>query len=115
MTRVKRGYGARKYRIKILKIASGFKGAHSKLFRTANQQVLRALTFSYRDRNNRKRDLRRLWITRINATARKNGMSYNNLISFLYKNSIYLNRKTLAQMAILDNDCFSDIIKNRKH
>jgi large subunit ribosomal protein L20 len=115
MTRVKRGFGARKYRTKILKIASGFKGSHSKLFRTANQQVLRALTFSYRDRNNRKRDLRRLWITRINATARKNGMSYNNLISFLYKNRIYLNRKTLAQMAILDNECFSDIIKNIKY
>nr|WEI29996.1 ribosomal protein L20 [Equisetum ramosissimum] len=115
MTRVKRGFGARQYRKKILKFASSFKGAHSKIFRTTNQQVLRALTYSYRDRNNRKRDFRRLWITRINATARKNGMSYNNFISFLYKNSIYLNRKTLAQMAILDNECVTDIIKNIKN
>lgn len=111
MTRVKRGYGARKYRIKILKIASGFKGAHSKLFRTANQQVLRALTFSYRDRNNRKRDLRRLWITRINAAARTNGISYNKLIQKLYQNKVCLNRKMLAQIALLDNNCFSTILK----
>jgi large subunit ribosomal protein L20 len=111
MTRVKRGYVARKRRKNIFTLTSGFQGAHSKLFRTANQQGMRALASSYRDRNKRKRDLRRLWITRINAAARTNGISYNKLIQKLYKNKVCLNRKMLAQIALLDNNCFSTILK----
>nr|QTT78492.1 ribosomal protein L20 [Andreaea rupestris var. fauriei] len=111
MTRVKRGYVARKRRKNLFKLTSGFEGAHSKLFRTANQQGIRALASSHRDRSKRKRDLRRLWITRINAAARNNGISYNKLIQNLYQNQVLLNRKMLAQIAILDNNCFSTILK----
>lgn len=111
MTRVKRGYVARKRRKNLFKLTSGFEGAHSKLFRTANQQGMRALASSHRDRSKRKRDLRRLWITRINAAARNNGISYNKLIQNLYQNQVLLNRKMLAQIAILDNHCFSTILK----
>nr|YP_010188987.1 ribosomal protein L20 [Ptychomnion cygnisetum]QZJ47790.1 ribosomal protein L20 [Ptychomnion cygnisetum] len=111
MTRVKRGYVARKRRKNIFTLTRGFQGAHSKLFRTANQQGMRALTSSYRDRNKRKRNLRRLWITRINAAAQNDGISYNKLIQILYKNKVLLNRKILAQIALLDHDCFSTILK----
>nr|YP_010139962.1 ribosomal protein L20 [Rhodobryum laxelimbatum]QQK56261.1 ribosomal protein L20 [Rhodobryum laxelimbatum] len=111
MTRVKRGYVARKRRKNIFTLTSGFQGAHSKLFRTANQQGLRALTSSHRDRNKRKRDFRRLWITRINAASRNNGISYNKLIQNLYQNQVLLNRKVLAQVALLDSDTFSIILK----
>nr|YP_010613810.1 ribosomal protein L20 [Andreaea regularis]WAS08555.1 ribosomal protein L20 [Andreaea regularis] len=111
MTRVKRGYVARKRRKNLFKLTSGFEGAHSKLFRTANQQGMRALASSHRDRSKRKRDLRRLWITRINAAARNNGISYNKLIQNLYQNQVLLNRKMLAQIAILDNNCFFTILK----
>nr|YP_009193432.1 ribosomal protein L20 [Takakia lepidozioides]UPM51660.1 ribosomal protein L20 [Takakia lepidozioides]BAG50148.1 ribosomal protein L20 [Takakia lepidozioides]BAG50155.1 ribosomal protein L20 [Takakia lepidozioides]BAT70114.1 ribosomal protein L20 [Takakia lepidozioides] len=111
MTRVKRGYVARKRRKNLFTLASGFQGAHSKLFRTANQQGMRALASSHRDRNKRKRDLRRLWITRINAAARDNGISYNKLIQNLYQKQVLLNRKMLAQVAILDSNCFSTILR----
>lgn len=111
MTRVKRGYVARKRRKNIFTLTSGFQGAHSKLFRTANQQGLRALASAYRDRSKRKRTLRRLWITRINAVARHNGISYNKLIQNLYQNQILLNRKMLTQIALLDNNCFFTILK----
>src|SRR5579871_2025922 len=100
MTRVKRGYIARKRRKNIFTLTSGFQGAHSKLFRTANQQGMRALASSYRDRSKRKRDYRRLWITRINAAARTHGISYNKLIQNLYQNKI-LNKKTF-----LEANCF---------
>nr|YP_009732802.1 ribosomal protein L20 [Buxbaumia aphylla]QHU77144.1 ribosomal protein L20 [Buxbaumia aphylla] len=111
MTRVKRGYVARKRRKNIFTLTSGFQGAHSKLFRTANQQGMRALASSYRDRNRRKRDFRRLWIIRINAAARNTGISYNKLIQSLYQNKVLLNRKMLAQIALLDNTCFSLILE----
>ncbi|MDF5727364.1 MAG: 50S ribosomal protein L20 [Rhizonema sp. PD38] len=109
MTRVKRGNVARKRRNKILKLAKGFRGSHSTLFRTANQQVMKALRSAYRDRKNRKRDFRRLWITRINAAARLHGMSYSKLIGNLKKANILLNRKMLAQMAVLDPAGFSKV------
>nr|YP_009041003.1 ribosomal protein L20 [Tetraphis pellucida]AIB08472.1 ribosomal protein L20 [Tetraphis pellucida] len=111
MTRVKRGYVARKRRKNIFTLTSGFQGAHSKLFRTANQQGMRALASSYRDRSKRKRDFRRLWITRINGAVRDNGISYNKFIQNLYQNQVLLNRKMLAQIALLDNNCFSIILK----
>nr|YP_009020360.1 ribosomal protein L20 [Podocarpus lambertii]AHL24799.1 ribosomal protein L20 [Podocarpus lambertii] len=112
MTRVKRGYIARKRRKKILAFASGSQGAHSTLFRTANQQKIRALVSAQRDTSRRKRDLRRLWITRINAASRANGMPYNKFIQYLYKRQLLLNRKTLAQISVLDSSCFSTILKN---
>nr|YP_010704981.1 ribosomal protein L20 [Porella grandiloba]WCQ78517.1 ribosomal protein L20 [Porella grandiloba] len=112
MTRVKRGYVARKRRKNILTLTSGSRGTHSKLFRTANQQGMRALASSYRDGVRRKRNLRRLWIVRLNAAARDNGISYNKLIQYSYRNRIFLNRKILAQIAILDRFALSSIVKD---
>jgi large subunit ribosomal protein L20 len=109
MARVKRGNVARKRRNKILKLAKGFRGSHSKLFRTANQQVMKALRYAYRDRRNR--DFRRLWITRINAAARLHGVSYSQLIGQLKRADIELNRKMLAQMALLDPDGFTKVVE----
>lgn len=111
MTRVKRGNVARKHRNKILKLAKGFRGSHSKLFRTANQQVMKALRNAYRDRKKKKRDFRRLWITRVNAAARIHGISYSQLIGGLKKANIQLNRKMLAQLAIQDAVSFEQIVK----
>jgi large subunit ribosomal protein L20 len=111
MARVKRGNVARKRRKKVLKLAKGFRGSHSKLFRTANQQVMKALRYAYRDRRRRKRDFRRLWITRINAAARLHGMSYSRLIGQLKKADIEINRKMLAQMAVLDPAGFGKVVE----
>ncbi|MGI0479975.1 50S ribosomal protein L20 [Geminocystis sp. CENA526] len=111
MTRVKRGNVARKRRKKILKLAKGFRGSHSKLFRTANQQVMKALRNAYRDRRKKKRDFRRLWITRINAAARLHGVSYSQLINKLDKANIALNRKMLAQLAIQDAEAFQKVVE----
>lgn len=88
MPRVKRGNVARKRRKKILKLAKGFRGSHSKLFRTANQQVMKALRNAYRDRRKKKRDFRRLWIVRVNAAARLNGLSYSKLTHQLKKRTL---------------------------
>nr|YP_009426449.1 ribosomal protein L20 [Diplazium dushanense]ASU95139.1 ribosomal protein L20 [Diplazium dushanense] len=111
MTRVKRGSVARRYRKDILNFASGFRGAHSRLFRTANQQERRALACAYVDRNSRKRQFRRLWIARINAAARKNGMTYSSMIHNLFENQVFLNRKTLAQVATPDAYCSSRLVR----
>ncbi|MBN8559584.1 MULTISPECIES: 50S ribosomal protein L20 [Leptolyngbya] len=111
MARVKRGNVARKRRKKILKLAKGFRGSHSKLFRTANQQVMKALRNAYRDRRKKKRDFRRLWITRINAAARIHGVSYSQLIGKLKKADILINRKMLAQLAVLDPDGFAKVVE----
>lgn len=111
MARVKRGNVARKRRKKVLKLAKGFRGSHSKLFRTANQQVMKALRYAYADRRKRKRDFRRLWITRINAAARLHGMSYSQLIGSLKKANVEINRKMLAQMAVLDPAGFSKLLE----
>lgn len=111
MVRVKRGNVARKRRNKILKLAKGFRGSHSRLFRTANQQVMKALRNAYRDRRKRKRDFRRLWITRINAAVRQHGMSYSQFIGNLKKADIQINRKMLAQMAILDPAGFAKVVE----
>ena len=110
MTRVKRGNVARKRRKKILKLAKGFRGSHSRLFRTANQQVMKALRNAYRDRRKRKRDFRRLWITRINAATRQHGLSYSQFMGNLKKANIQINRKMLSQMAILDPAGFSQVV-----
>lgn len=111
MARVKRGNVARKRRKKILKLAKGFRGSHSRLFRTANQQVMKALRNAYRDRRKKKRDFRRLWITRINAAARQQGISYSQLIGKLKKADILINRKMLAQLAVFDADGFAKVVE----
>lgn len=110
MARVKRGNVARKRRKKVLKLAKGFRGSHSKLFRTANQQVMKALRNAYRDRRRRKRDFRRLWITRINAAARLNGTTYSRLMGDMKKADIQINRKMLAQLAVLNPDTFAKVV-----
>lgn len=110
MARVKRGNVARKRRNKILKLAKGFRGSHHRLFRTANQQVMKALRSAYRDRRRRKRDFRRLWIARINAAARQEGLSYSQLIGSLKKANIDLNRKMLAQLAVLEPAAFAQVV-----
>ena len=111
MVRVKRGNVARKRRKKILKLAKGFRGSHSKLFRIANQQVMKALRSAYRDRRKRKRDFRRLWIARINAAARLQGTTYSRLAGNLRKSNIQINRKMLAHMAVLDFDTFGKVVE----
>ncbi len=114
MSRVKRGNVARKRRNKILRIARGYRGGNGKLFRTANQRVMKALCNAYRDRKRRKRDFRRLWIARINAAARLNGMSYSNLIGNLKKSDIRINRKMLAQLAVIDPKTFENVVSSSK-
>nr|YP_010170980.1 ribosomal protein L20 [Chondria tumulosa]QSD57121.1 ribosomal protein L20 [Chondria tumulosa] len=107
MTRIKRGSVARKRRKKILKLAKGFRGSHSKLFRTAKQQVLKSLKYSYIGRKNKKRVYRRLWISRISAAVRSHDIKYSYFVSFLKKSNIGLNRKMLAQLAIVDKFVFN--------
>ena len=110
MVRVKRGNVARKRRKKILSLASGYRGAHSVLFRVANQQVMKALRYSYVGRKQKKRIFRRSWISRINAASRLNGISYSRLINNFKKSNIDLNRKMLSQIAVLDASTFKSLI-----
>lgn len=110
MVRVKRGNVARKRRKKILSLASGYRGAHSVLFRVANQQVMKALKYSYVGRKQKKRIFRQIWISRINATSKLNGVSYNQLINRFKKSKIDINRKMLSQIAILDTMTFKSLI-----
>jgi large subunit ribosomal protein L20 len=107
--RVKRGNVSRQRHKKILKLAKGFRGTRSKLFKVANQAVMKSLKYAYRDRRNKKRDLRRLWIIRINAAARQNGLSYSRFINGLQKAGIVLNRKFLADLAARDGDAFAQV------
>lgn len=109
MPRAKRGVNARRRRNKVLKLAKGYYGSKSKLYRTANQQVMKSQQYAYRDRKRRKRDFRRLWIARINAAARQNGLSYNRFINGLKKADVQINRKMLAEMAISDQAAFSQL------
>jgi len=107
--RVKRGFKARRRRKKVLKLAKGYRGGRSKLYRTATDAVDKALTYAYRDRKVRKREFRRLWIARINAAARMNNLSYSKLIDGLKKANIELDRKILADLAVADPEGFSQI------
>lgn len=107
--RIKRGYKARRRRNKILKLAKGYRGGRSKLIRTASDAVDKALMYAYRDRRQRKRDFRRLWITRINAAARMNEISYSRFINGLKKADVTLDRKVLAELAISDPAGFAQI------
>lgn len=110
MVRVKRGNVARKRRNKILQLAKGYRGAHSRLFRVANQQIMKALRYSFVGRKQKKRIFRKIWITRINAASKLNGLSYSKLIHNLKKSNIDLNRKMLSQIAILDTQTFNKLI-----
>jgi large subunit ribosomal protein L20 len=112
MVRVKRGNVARKRRKKVLAIASGYRGAHSALFRVANQQVMKALRYSYIGRKQKKRIFRRIWISRINAASRLNGISYSQLMNKFKKSNIDLNRKMLSQIAVLDTSTFQSLIES---
>lgn len=111
MPRVTRGFKARRRRNRVLKLAKGFRGGRSRLYRTATEAVDRALCYAYRDRRTKKRDFRRLWITRINAGARMNDMNYSKLIGGLNKADVELDRKVLANLAILDANAFSEVVK----
>ena len=102
MIRVKRGNVARKRRKKILHLAKGYRGAHSRLFRIANQQVMKALRYSYVGRKQKKRTFRQLWIIRLNSAAKLNGLTYHRVINLMRSSNVNLNRKMLSQLAILD-------------
>lgn len=110
MTRVKRGNVLRKRHKKILKLAKGFKGGRSRIFKAANEAVMRALRNQYRDRKLRKRMFRRLWITRISAAAKLNGLTYSKFLNGLKLSNISLNRKMLADIAVNDEVAFKKII-----
>ncbi len=114
MARVKTGVTRRKRHQRVLKVTKGQYGTRSKLYKRANEARLKSLWYSYRDRRNRKRDLRGLWITRINAAARLNGTTYSRLMSAFKKNNIGVNRKMLAEIAISDPQTFKALVEQAK-
>ena len=114
MSRVKRGIRTRARHKKILKQAKGYFGKKSTLFKVANQQVLKSGNYAYRDRRNKKRDFRKLWITRINAAARLNGMSYSRFMDGLKKAGVELDRKVLSDIAITDPKGFTALVEKAK-
>ena len=114
MARVKGGIVTRNRRKKYLKLSKGYFGSKSKLYKTAKQAVMKSYQYSYRDRRQKKRDFRRLWITRINAAARQNGMSYSKLINGLKQANIDINLKMLADLAVNDPEGFTAIVDQAK-
>jgi large subunit ribosomal protein L20 len=114
MARIKGAVNAHKRRRKVLKLAKGYFGAKSRQYRAANEQVARSLRYAYEGRKMRKRDFRRLWITRINAAARLSDMSYSVLMNGLKKNNIVINRKMLADIAVNDPEAFKKIVESAK-
>ncbi|MCI9887362.1 50S ribosomal protein L20 [Micrococcales bacterium 31B] len=114
MARVKRAVNARKKRRVILERASGYRGQRSRLYRKAKEQVTHSLGYAYRDRRARKGDFRRLWIQRINAAARANGMTYNRFIQGLNLAGIGLDRRMLAELAVNDSDVFAKLVEAAK-
>jgi large subunit ribosomal protein L20 len=114
MARVKRAVNARKHHKKILKLAKGYYGGKSRLFRTANETVLRALRYSYVGRRLKKRDFRKLWIARINAATRMNGLSYSKFINGIKTAGINMNRKMLSEIAINDPKGFTELVEVAK-
>jgi len=111
MPRVKPGVQTRQRHKKVLKLAKGYFGAKSRAYRRANEQLLKSLTYAYRDRRNRKRDFRKLWIARINAAARTNGTTYSQLMHQLKESGVNINRKMLADMAVNDAQGFSQLVE----
>lgn len=114
MARVKRGVVARRSHKKVLKAAKGYYGARSRVFRVAKQAVIKAGQYAYRDRRNKKRNFRALWITRINAQSRAEGMSYSRLIAGLKKAEVVLDRRVLADLAIHDKAAFAAVVAKAK-
>jgi len=111
MPRVKRGVPAHKKHKKILEMAEGHRGTRKRLVRPAHESVMHSMAYMYRDRRNRKRDMRRLWIIRINAAAQMHGVNYSRLIHALHTANIDIDRKILAEMAVNDEAAFSAIVK----
>ena len=114
MPRVKTGVTAHRRHKKILKLAKGYRGARSKQFKKANESVMKAGQYAFRDRKNKKRNFRRLWITRINAAARINGISYSKLICGLTKAGVAVDRKMMADLAISDANAFTKLVELAK-
>ncbi|WP_422486988.1 50S ribosomal protein L20 [Gudongella sp. DL1XJH-153] len=114
MARVKRGVNAKKRHKKVLKAAKGYYGAKSKIFRPANQAVMKSLNYAFIGRKQRKREFRKMWIARINAATRQNGMSYSKFINGLKKSGIEVNRKMLSEMAIHDSEGFAKLVEIAK-
>ena len=114
MPRVKGGVVSRKRRKRVLKLAKGYFGSKHTLYKTANEQVMKSLQYAYRDRRQKKRDLRKLWITRINAAARMNGLSYSKLMHGLKLAGIEVNRKMLADLAVSDAAAFTALANTAK-
>ena len=114
MARIKGGMNAKKKHNRVLKLAKGYRGARSKQYRVAKQSVMRALTSSYAGRKQKKRQFRQLWIARINAATRANGMSYSRFMNGLAKAGIEMNRKVLADMAIYDAAAFTKLVEAAK-
>ncbi len=115
MARIKRAVNAQKKKRKVMKLAKGYWGAKSKQYRAATEQVRRSLRYAYKGRKLRKRDFRRLWITRINAAARLSGMSYSTFINGLKKANITVNRKMLADLAVSDAAAFAKLVDLAKN
>lgn len=115
MARIKRGVTAHAKHKKVLKAAKGYYGSKSTLFKTANQAVIKSMTYSYIGRKRRKRDFRQLWIARINAASRQNGLSYSKFMYGLKKANINMNRKILSEMAINDPTAFSKLVEVAKN
>jgi len=111
MPRVKRGVPAHQRHKKVLKLTKGHWGARHRLYRTAHESMLHALAYAYRDRRNRKRDFRRLWIQRINAAARLHGVSYSRFMAGLHKAQVSIDRKMLAELAVNDPTAFGALVK----
>ncbi|CAM3667838.1 50S ribosomal protein L20 [Marinicrinis lubricantis] len=109
MARVKGGIVTRRRRKKVLKLARGYFGSKHRLFKTAKEQVMKSLLYAYRDRRQRKRDFRKLWITRINAAARMNGLTYSKMMHGLKLAGVEVNRKMLADLAVSDEKAFADL------
>ncbi len=114
MARVKGAMATRKRRKRVLKLAKGYRGAKSKLFRTAKQAVMKSLVYAYIGRKQRKRDFRRLWITRISAAAKLNGINYSQFMNGLKKSGVDINRKMLSEIAIQDPAAFTQLVEKAK-
>lgn len=114
MTRVKGGSVTRRRHNKVLKLTKGQYGTKHRLFRRANEAMMKSLKYAYRDRRNRRRELRRLWIARINAAARQNGLSYSRFMHGLSEANVGLNRKVLAELAVNDNTAFAQLVELAK-
>ena len=114
MSRTKHSVARKKRKKKVLRMAKGYRGARSRSYRSANEQVMHSMQYAYRDRRARKRDFRRLWIARINAAARMNGLSYSRFIRGLKLAEVEVNRKMLAEMAVSDPASFSELVQKAK-